>query len=85
MDGQETSQYDHNSCTDLDYNDSSSKQNAPVSDLVLELDVDPSEEKLATYNPIFKLRATILLNSFSHTSYSQAGSKIHLITQRLRI
>ena len=84
MNSSETSQHDHKSCPDLDYDDSS-RLNAPVSDLVIELDVDPSEEKLTTYNPIFQLRTTILLNSFSHTSYSQAGSKIHLITQRLRI
>ena len=84
LNGQEISQHDHNSCPDLDYDDSS-RQNTPVSDLVFELDVDPSEEKLTTYNPSFQLRATKLINSSLHTSYIQAGSKIHLITQRLRI
>ena len=84
MNSLEVSQYDHKSCPDLDHDDSS-RLNAPVSDLVLELDTDPTEEKLTTFNPIYKLRATVLLNSFSHTSYSHAGSKIHLITQRLRI
>ena len=84
MNSSESSQDNHKSCPNLDWDDSG-KLNAPVSDLVLELDVDPTEEKLTTFNPTYKLRATVLLNSFSHTKYYQTGSKIHLITQRLRI
>jgi len=80
----ESGQDDHKSCPNLDY-DNSDKLNAPVSDLVLELDADPTEEKLTTFNPIYKLRATTLLSRFSYTNYYQTGSKIHLITQRLRI
>jgi hypothetical protein len=84
MNSSETSQHDHKSCPSSDYDDSS-KLNILVSDLVIELDVDPSEEKLITYNSISQLRATTLLNNFSYTSYFHSGSKIHLITQRLRI
>ena len=84
MNSSENSQGDHNSCPNLDYGDPN-KLNAPVSDLVLELDIDPTEERLTTSNPIYRLRATALLNRFSHTNYYQTGSKIHLITQRLRI
>lgn len=80
----EISQHDDESCPNLDWDDST-RLNAPISDLVIELDIDPSQEKFTTYTPILQLRTTVLLNSFSRTNYYKSGSKIHLITQRLRI
>ena len=84
MSGLEINQNDHKSCPNSDHDDSS-RLNAPVSDLVLELDIDPSEEELTTYNPIIQSRVAKPLSVFSHASYSHTGSKILLITQRLRI
>ena len=84
LNSSESGQNDHKSCPNLD-SDDSGKVNAPVSDLVLELDTDPTEEKLTTFNPTYKLQTTVLLSSFTYTNYYQIGSKIHLITQRLRI
>lgn len=80
----EFSQPDHDPCPNRDHDDSA-PLNAPVSDLVLELDIDPYEEKLTTYNPVFQSQATVLISIFSRTNPYQDGSKIHLITQRLRI
>ena len=83
MSDSEISQYGHKSCQDLGYDDSS-RLNVPISDLVLELDIDPSEEKLTTYNQFTKSLATKPLSGFSFINYSQSRSKILLITQRLR-
>jgi hypothetical protein len=84
INGSEVGRYNHESCPNLDY-DNSAKLNTLVSDLVFEFDIDPSEEKFSAYTPIHKLRTTVLLSSYSYTNYYQVGSKIHLITQRLRI
>jgi len=66
-------------------NDQDSQLNTSAFDLVIESDIDPPQEKFISLNPIFQLRATAFIRSFPRISYLQVGSKIHLITQRLRI
>ena len=82
-----SSEINHNSnksCPDSDNGDSP-RPNAPVFDLVLELDIDPSEEELTAYNSIIQSQDMKLISSFTSTNYYHAGTKIHLLTQRLRI
>ena len=59
--------------------------NVSVPDLVTESDVDPPQEKFTTLDLVFQLQAAVPLRGFPNANYVHVGSKIHLITQRLRI
>ncbi len=59
--------------------------NIPIPDLVFESDIDPPQEKFTKLNFVFQLHAAIPLRGFPRANHVQIGSKIHLITQRLRI
>ena len=84
MSSSEISHNSNKSCPDSDNSDLSIF-NAPASDLVLELDADPSEEKLTTYNSIIQSQDIKLISRYTCTNYYYTGTKIHLLTQRLRI
>ena len=59
--------------------------NATISDLLIESDIDPSQIKLTTLSFIFSSQIAVPTIKFSSLSHPRFGSKIHLITQRLRL
>ena len=59
--------------------------NIPISDLLFESEIDPPQIKFATLNLTFPSQTISSFLGFPRTGYTQLGSKIHLITQRLRI
>jgi hypothetical protein len=59
--------------------------NIPIPDLLIESDVEPSQIKFTTLDFVFPSQIVAPSIEFSSISHARFGSKIHLITQRLRI
>jgi hypothetical protein len=86
----------HKDCFSLDCDDTTSlilvldinqdmKMNILIPDLLAESEFDQSQIKFTTLNLVLPLSAVSTFHGSPHINHVQLGSKIHLITQRLRI
>lgn len=80
MQDEETFSHDYKACLNFDCND--------VAILNTDLVIEPGEDLpqvFTTLDLLFQLQTVDPLHRLSRTNHIQAGSKIHLVTQRLRI
>ena len=96
MQDEGTCYHDHKGCLGLDCDDTTSlifvlsinqdiQMNAQVPDLSIESDIDPPQLRFTTLNLVFPSQVITAFLGLPQIERGQSGSKIHLITQRLRI
>ena len=96
MQDEKTCCHDHKVSLSLDCDDTTSlifvlsinqyiQMNIPIPDLLVESDIEPPQVKFTTLDLVFPPQVDTALLGLPHTNHARFGSKIHLITQRLRI